>query len=169
TWCSSAPAMPAAAISPAVMRIMAGAWRRRRSALSPLCAVMSAWSAVSTPTAIRLSCPATIIARLQNRFIRADASPPMSCRATDGAEFPTTPQVKRPASSAGRFVYVVVNSDLATRDDLGIDAAIGMAEIVHQGARDRNVANPGIGVDLGGRAALDALDHFEPRIIADGD
>src|SRR5579864_4608941 len=126
---------------------------------------MSAWSPASTPMAIRSSCPATIIARLQNRFTRGGASPPMFCRATDGAEFPATlQQAKRPASSAGRFVYAIANSDLTTRDNLGIDAAIGMAEIVHQRARNRHVADAGIGIDLGGRAALDAFDHLESRI-----
>src|SRR5450756_3191365 len=37
-----------------------------------------------------------------------------------------------------------------------------MAEIIHERARNGHVANTGVGIDLGGRATLDALDRFEP-------
>ena len=57
----------------------------------------------------------------------------------------------------------VADGDRAALDHLGIDAAIGVAEGVHQRARDRQVADAGVGVDLGRRAAHDALDHLQPR------
>ena len=48
-------------------------------------------------------------------------------------------------------------------DHLGIDAAIGVAEGLHQRARDRQVADAGVGIDLGRGAAHDALDDLQPR------
>src|SRR5665213_3794099 len=50
-----------------------------------MAAAMSASSPASMPTAIRSSFPATTTTRWPSRFIRAGASPPMWCRATDRA------------------------------------------------------------------------------------
>ena len=46
---------------------------------------------------------------------------------------------------------------------LGIDAAIGVAEALHQRARNGQVADAGVGIDVGRRAALDAFDYLQPR------
>src|SRR5664279_3757800 len=122
---------------------------------------MSAWSAASMPTAIRSSYPATTITRRRNRSTRVGGSRLTCCPAAD--RFLTTTQnAKRPTLSAGRFFNRVPNCDLAGANDFGIDPAVGMAEIVHERARYGHVADASVGIDLGGRAALDAFDHFEP-------
>ena len=86
----------------------------------------------------------------------------MWCRAADRS--PTTQTAERPAHAPAVSFIVVADGDLAAGDDLGIDAAVGVAEIVHQRARNRHVADAGVGIDLRGRATLDALDHLEPGL-----
>src|SRR5262245_64668921 len=44
-----------------------------------------------------------------------------------------------------------------------------MPEAAHQWLRYGKVARAGLGIDVGGRAAHDPLDDFEPRAVADGD
>src|SRR5262249_61851635 len=55
----------------------------------------------------------------------------------------------------------VARRDRAAGDDLGIDAAIAMAASPEQAVRDRQVADAGAGLHIGGGAPLDALD--DPR------
>jgi uncharacterized protein (TIGR02594 family) len=59
--------------------------------------------------------------------------------------------------------YAVTHRDLAGGDDFAVDAAIGMAERVHQDARDRQIADGGVGIDLGRGTAGDPLDDLQPR------
>src|SRR5476649_531922 len=122
---------------------------------------MSGWSAASMPTAIRSSCPAITIIRLRNRFIRAGGSRLTCCPAADRI-LTAIPNAKRPALCAGRFFNLIANRDRAGANGFGINPAVGMAEIVHERARNGQVADAGVGIDLGGRAALDALDDLQP-------
>ena len=48
---------------------------------------------------------------------------------------------------------------------LGIDAAIAVTEAFHQRVRDREVADAGVGIDVGRRAAHDRLEDLEPRAL----
>src|SRR6267142_108092 len=57
----------------------------------------------------------------------------------------------------------VAYRDVAVRHHLGIDAAIGMAIGPHQRLGDREVADAGVGIHVGGGTAHDALHHLEPR------
>ena len=52
---------------------------------------------------------------------------------------------------------------------LPIDAAIAVTEAFHQRVRDREVADAGVGIDVGRRAAHDLLEDLEPRARADRD
>ena len=61
----------------------------------------------------------------------------------------------------------VAGRDAPGRDHLGIDAAIGVIEALHERMRDRQVADAGAGLDLGRGAAADALDDLEPRLRSD--
>src|SRR5580692_10299384 len=70
-------------------------------------------------------------------------------------------QLSRPQFISGR--------DRAAGGHLGINAAIGMVEILHQRTRDFQVADAGVRVDVGGGTALDPLDHLEPYARPDGD
>ena len=54
----------------------------------------------------------------------------------------------------------VADRDLARLDHLGIDAAIHMAESLHQRARHFEIADAGVGIDFGCGAAHDPLDHL---------
>ena len=69
---------------------------------------------------------------------------------------------KRPAYPPAVSAHGVADGDLAAGNNLGIDAAIGMAEIDHQRAGNGQVADSDVGIDLGCRATLDAFDRFEP-------
>src|SRR6516164_10531356 len=62
---------------------------------------------------------------------------------------------------------VVALRDLAAFDDFGINAAIAVAEVACECLRNFEVANAGVGIDIGRRAARDALDDFQPRAAAD--
>ena len=57
--------------------------------------------------------------------------------------------------------------DLAAFDDFGINAAIAVAEVACECLRNFEVANAGVGIDIGRRAARDALDDFQSRAAAD--
>ena len=57
--------------------------------------------------------------------------------------------------------------DLAAFDDFGINTAIAVAEVACERFRNFEVAKAGVGVDIGRRAARDALDDFELRAAAD--
>ena len=56
----------------------------------------------------------------------------------------------------------IADGNIAAGDHLGIDSAIGVAEPAHQRLRDREIALGGVGIDIDGGAADDALDHLEP-------
>ena len=62
---------------------------------------------------------------------------------------------------------LIPRRDLATLDRLGINPAIAVAEIAHQRFRDIQVAEPGVGIDVGRGTADDALDDFEAHVAAD--
>ena len=62
---------------------------------------------------------------------------------------------------------VVALRDLAAFNDFGINAAIAVAEVACERLRNFEVANAGVGIDIGRRAARDALDDFQPRAAAD--
>src|SRR5438552_11282629 len=62
----------------------------------------------------------------------------------------------------------VADRNAAAGGYLGVDPAIAMAEPALQRLRDRQVALPGIGIDVDGGAADDSLDHLEPG-VADGE
>ena len=59
--------------------------------------------------------------------------------------------------------YRIAESDFASRDHLGIDAAIGVIEIVQKRARNCQVADSGLRIDVGGGATLYSLDDLQPR------
>jgi hypothetical protein len=50
--------------------------------------------------------------------------------------------------------------DLAAFNNFGINTAIVVAEVACERLRNFEVANACVGVDIGRRAALDALDDF---------
>ena len=56
----------------------------------------------------------------------------------------------------------------ARRGHLGIDTTVGVVEILQQRARDAQVADAGIGVNIGCGTALDTFDDLELRSFADG-
>src|SRR6266568_407939 len=58
----------------------------------------------------------------------------------------------------------ITNTNLTISDHLGIDAAIHMAEVARERGRDFEVALGGLGIDVDGRAADDALDHLQPGL-----
>src|SRR5215467_1119873 len=62
---------------------------------------------------------------------------------------------------------VVALLDLAAFNDFGINAAIAVAEVACERLRNFEVAKAGVGIDIGRRAARDALDNFQPRAAAD--
>src|SRR5262249_38487023 len=63
----------------------------------------------------------------------------------------------------------VADTDRAARDHLAIDAAVRVAVALHQDARDLQIADAGVRVDLGRGAAHDPLDDFQPYILTDVD
>ena len=71
---------------------------------------------------------------------------------------------ERPAYAPAVSLTRVADGDLAAAHDLRIDAAIAVAEALQQRLRDRQVADAGVGIDVGRGAAHDALDHLQPRI-----
>src|SRR5437773_8105745 len=76
-----------------------------------------------------------------------------------------TSWVQRPNLLAQRIAH----RDLAARHDLAIDAAVGVTEDPQQRLRQREIADAGVGIDVGRRAAHDALDDSEPRAWPDRD
>src|SRR6478609_7579369 len=65
--------------------------------------------------------------------------------------------------------HFVPGRNLALRDHLAIDPAIGMAKGPHQRIGDRQVADAGVRIDIGGGATHDALDDFYPRGLSNRD
>src|SRR5450759_1119048 len=61
----------------------------------------------------------------------------------------------------------IADRDVAARRHLGIDTAVGVSEALHQRARNGEVANAGIRINVGGRATLNTLDHFYSRAFTD--
>src|SRR5260370_5183878 len=105
---------------------------------------MSAWSAASTPVAIRLWCRATTATGSGKRQFRAGGFTPTSCRRTEG--------------------YCIAGGNGAVGDHFGIDAAFVVAEVTAQRGRNVEVARGGRGIDINGSAADDPLHHFQPDL-----
>ena len=61
----------------------------------------------------------------------------------------------------------IADCNITRRHYFGIDATIGVVEIFEKRARDGQVADAGIRIDIGRGTALDTLDDLEPRIPAD--
>src|SRR6266545_7365057 len=82
---------------------------------------------------------------------------------------PTTPApiTRTCISTLANHIDAIAGRDLSGRDHLGIDAAIGVIEILHQRMHDRQVADSGAGLDLGRGATPDALHDLEPRLRTD--
>jgi hypothetical protein len=70
-----------------------------------------------------------------------------------------------PYSSVGSDLIAFGNA--AAGDHLGIDAAIGMAEALHQRMRDIEVARGGVGIDVDGGATFDPLHDLQARVAND--
>src|SRR6185369_11356083 len=130
---------------------------------------MSVSSAVSMRTATRSLFPATTIIRLQSRSTRPAASKLTCCPAVDrtavGKSFNAPPL-------AGRFLLrtrenEIADCNITRRHYFGIYATIGVVEIFEKRARDGQVADAGIRIDIGRGTALDTLDDLEPHILAD--
>src|SRR5712672_1331797 len=105
---------------------------------------MSAWSAASTPAAIRSWCRATTATGSGKRQFRVAGFTPTSCRRTDG--------------------YGIAGGNGTAGDHLGIDTALVVAQAAHQRVWDVEVAGRGFGIDVGGGAADDPLYHFQPDL-----
>src|ERR1041385_2438203 len=65
------------------------------------------------------------------------------------------------------YLYLIASPNLTTVDHLGVNAAIGMAEIPHQRIGDLEIADAGVRIDIGGGATHDAFDDLEPRALPD--
>ena len=66
-------------------------------------------------------------------------------------------------ASGWRGDDIIAHGDRSGVHHLAIDAAIGVTEALHQRVRDREVADAGVGIDVGRGAAHDLLDDLEPR------
>src|SRR5262249_33838352 len=71
--------------------------------------------------------------------------------------------------SAGSAAEVIPAGNVPSLHHLAMDPAIGVAAAMQQRLRDREIANTGIGTDVGRRTAHDGLDDLEPRARADRD
>src|SRR5262245_5265498 len=130
---------------------------------------MSASSAVSMRTATRSSFRATTIIRLRNRFIRRAVSRLTCCPAVDRT---AAGKSSNAPPRAGRFLLrigqnEIADRNIARRDHFGVHATIGVVEILQKSARDGQVADAGVRIDIGCGTTLDALDDLEPSIFAD--
>ena len=76
-------------------------------------------------------------------------------------------QAARAGRAAARVYGLIVTASpgaiVAARDHLRIDAAIRVIEGLHQGRGNREIADAGIRIDIGRRAAHDPLGHLQPR------
>src|SRR5262249_16864382 len=73
---------------------------------------------------------------------------------------------------AGRFLLCSRENDIADRNitrrhHFGVYATVGVIEILEKRARDGQIAEAVVRIDIGRGTALDALDDLEPRIPAD--
>src|ERR1700736_4192170 len=67
------------------------------------------------------------------------------------------------------IAQLIPHGNLPSFHHHAINSAIGMAEASHQGVRNREIADPGIGIHVGCCAAHDGLDDLEPGALADCD
>src|SRR5262245_21823883 len=125
---------------------------------------MSAWSAASIRTAIRSSFPATTIIRSPSRCIRPAGSTPTYCPAADRVSITAALWF-----SLGRGGCSVAGSDVTGRGHFGIDATVGVIEVFQECARNCQVADSGVGIDVGCGTARYPLDDSCPRGLSDGD
>src|SRR5262245_31051639 len=99
---------------------------------------------------------------------------PTCCLAADfvsinAALFAASRLIERGAVFLGRGGQCVAGTDLARRGHFGIDAAIRMIEVFQQRARNREVADSSVRIDVGCRTARYPLDNSRPCGLSDGD
>src|SRR4051794_25059713 len=72
------------------------------------------------------------------------------------------PSYNYDASIFGDEADCIAGGDRPSIHHLAIDAAIAVAEALHERVGDREIADAGVGIDVGRGAAHDALDDLEP-------